>query len=298
MTNIQEIATHANAIKPELIYVAIGCALGHHPPNGSYLSPQQVPPFVEHATGRRLCILIDPTLEDPPRQQPLADATPGVTLTPLRQSFHFDNPEHSAFLHSLIRLTLEANSRTRLIVQDYTGRDILPYYPIDTYGPRLTARVLYDVTYNDGGCFVDLNKIAIFHEANGNFLNPVYLPMWRFKGVRGAASTIQTQLNKRESALFYAHRYYGYLTGTRPPRDWNTPERLTALLKPMFYSYGLGTVELTRAKLCQLLQEATFDFLACASLYATREDVQAAIDDPSDDRYRDLLATAKNSLEV
>ena len=297
MTTLRDIEVHATATKPELIYVAIGCALGHHPPNGTHLSPQQLPPFVQHATGQRLCVLIDPMLEEPPRQKPLADATPGVTLISLRQPFQFEDPTHSAFLHSLIHLAVASESRTRLIVQDYSGRDILPYYPIDTYGPRLTARVLYDVTYNDGGCFVDLDKVAIFHEANGNFLNPVYLPMWRFKGVRGAAITIQTQLTKRESALFYAHRYYGYLTGTRPPRDWNTPERLSLLLKPMFYAYGIAPISLTADKLRQLLQEATFDFLACASLYATREEVQVAIDDPSDDRYRDLLATAKNSLE-
>lgn len=168
---------------PDIIYLSIGCAQGYYEPGSPRESSQQYPPCIAGLGGRQICILVDPRLESPIRALPIPEPTEApilhdknVSFIPVRRFFEWDSNEDRQFIDALCRLAID--QKTRLIVQDYTGHDIHPDYPIDRFDrDALCRKVLFDFTYNEGGCFVDLSKVRILCKSDGSFLQPSFEPL-------------------------------------------------------------------------------------------------------------------------
>jgi hypothetical protein len=287
-----KVVTHPDS----LIYVAIGCSQAHYPPTGG--TPQQFPPFVAAHAGHKICIWIDPGLEPEPRgfqnaglvTQPLPDNTIAdvgfATFIPLRKNFAW--PRHwgtdsevrpcTQFIDELCRLCVHPVSTASMIVQDYSGADIRQFYPLERFGPALLAKVLFDVTYKDSGCFVDFARVHILRNNDG-FVQPAYSPMWSLATVDGAASVINAEMGDRYNTLInYVWRLYKIQTGREVPRDWCTPDVVATRARRLFIAYRLPQGSTDTPTLHHLLVEGIFDFCSVAGHYQTHADTVALID--------------------
>jgi len=218
---------------PDYIYLAIGCAQKWHKPEKR--QPQQYPPQIAALPGSKLCILIDPELEAPPHSvqllQPNAtDQTVYVinqTLTFVVIRRNFEWPETTLMKRLM---------QSRLIVQDYSGEIIDRYYPRDR---ALLGRVLFDFTYNDGGCFLDFDKIRILQRADGSFIQPHYEPI---AATIDAMSPEQAKavIKMRVDTMSYVQRLYRIQSGTEPYRDWCTTDVVAKRAAPVFFAYDIA----------------------------------------------------------
>ncbi len=293
MTN-NDILLMCEATQPAYIYLAIGCALGHYAEGQG--SPQQYPPPIAALPGRKICILVDPGLESPPRAYAQVGiptdaatarhATHGeVTFIPVRREFHWPVPwsreEHqpaiqydTQLINGLIALTKRPGSPTRLIVQDYSGTDIRPFYPHDAP----PARVLYDMTGRDGGCFIDFDAVRIHQTPTGDFIQPPYQPLRTLQPVL-SHDEFRAIADHRSGLLAnYAHRYYRIMRGVEPPRDWATPHTIGLRLAPLFVAYALPPNVRDPANLYALLSAALYDFAAVAGDYMDDDAIRQLLD--------------------
>ena len=227
---------------PDIIYLAIGCSMAHWSVGDMHDTPQSHPPPVKALGGRQICILIDPTLENPPRftgiTEPTMDAvirTAEATYIPLRRCFDWDNGE-KPLIDGLCKLAL--NTKTRLIVQDYAGNIINQHYPLATFGRTLLKKVLFDFTYQDGGCYIDFNNVHILTRLDGSFVQPIYEPMADVFH-RMEASKRKFILKARTNTIcYYVKRLHGIQSGTEEYRDWCTPDHVSRLMEPLCLIYG------------------------------------------------------------
>jgi len=224
--------------RPAYIYLSIGCAQGWHSPETQ--QPQQYPPQIAALPGRKLCILIDPQLESPPVSVKTLDPAanpadtvyvinPNLTFVVIRRNFIW--PELS-LMNRLYALC----TQTRLIVQDFTGEIIDRYYPKT---PGLLRNVLFDYTYNDGGCFIDFSKISILQRPDGSFIQPAREPIADVHPFT-TPEQLAPILKARTDILFnYVQRLYRIQTNTEPFRDWCTPDVVARYADPLFAVYGI-----------------------------------------------------------
>jgi hypothetical protein len=294
--------------KPSLIYLAVGCSQSHYPRDKA--SPQEYPPFVEEWAGNKVCILIDPLLEQPPycfsdlgvTDQSLAAVVDIKTIRfyCLRQRFEtmdppsinsqYCTPSHvyeadMAFLYSLCDLA--CRSQTKFIYQDYSGRITDYLYPIMRYQEpeRLKANVLFDVTYNEGGCFVDFTKVKILKKPNGDFLHPEYEVL---ANLRSHPSLMEIYAKKRRSVLgSYIHWYYQILLGNKPEREWCTADTILPKMVPLCRIYGTPIAP-DKASIYALLKTALVDYCAATNHYLTETEVAEIVQKP--DQYLNTLA--------
>jgi hypothetical protein len=296
MTN-DDIATLCESIQPALIYVAIGCSQRYYPEGQG--SPQQYPPQIAATPGRKICILIDPLLEDVPRvftqiglPDPATAATQCYTIhgdimiIPVRREFHWPLPwtrpeqraaaaADTALLQRLVGLTNQG--QVRLIVQDYSGTDIRPFF-LQNAKP---THVLYDMTGHDGGCFIDFTRITLHRAPNGDFIQPPYSTLQSLQPLIPAAELQATMKDRSALLTNYAHRYYRVLRGVEPPRDWITPEGFRARLLPLFIAYGLPPIVSDPANLYRLIAAALCDFATIAGDYLDDEAIANMIQEDS-----------------
>jgi hypothetical protein len=223
---------------PDYIYLAIGCSQKWHKPEKR--QPQQYPPQIAALPGSKLCILIDPELEAPPHAVQLLwpgtieidgsmtgiyNINPTLTFVVIRRNFEW--PETTLMKRLM---------QSRLIVQDYSGAIIDRYYPRDR---ALLGRVLFDFTYDDGGCFIDFDKIRILQRADGSFIQPQYEPI---------AATIDAMtpeqakavVKMRVDTMSYVQRLYRIQSGTEPYRDWCTTDVVAKRAAPVFFAYDIA----------------------------------------------------------
>jgi hypothetical protein len=310
MMSNDDILSMCEATQPAYIYLAIGCALGHYAEGGG--TPQQYPPPIAALPGRKICILVDPGLESPPRsyaQVGIPDPTAAtqhqhvthgdVTFIPVRREFHWPVPwahaehqpaiQHDArFIDGLIALTKRPGSPTRLIVQDYAGTDIRPFYP-HTAPP---ARVLYDMTGRDGGCFVDFAAVRIHQTPTGDFIQPPYELLRTLQSIL-PADELRAVVEQRSRLLTdYAHRYYRIMRGVEPPRDWASPQAIGLRLAPLFVAYSLPPNVRDPANLFALLSDALCDFAVVAGDYLDDDAIARNLDadSPTGAPLRELLS--------
>jgi hypothetical protein len=299
--NYDDILAYCKTKNPALIYVGIGCAQGHYAPDNEDHWAQEYPPVLATETrGYRIAILIDPALERPVRalrdvgldgsHDLVEDSRCGISFICVRHLFHwprtYDSPlagPHTAFMNQLCELAVYSES-TQLIVQDYTGVDIRPYYPLDQFNHnKLKDRVLYDMTYSSGGCSVDFTKVTVLRRANGDFIQPHYTPLHTLS-VLGIPSAIivAEATNRREIMELFIHRYYHVLNGNKEPRHWCTEDHVMNAATYLFYTYGLiPSVILTNLR--ALMAEALLDFMALRSTHMCLADMYTLIDSPTED---------------
>jgi len=296
MTSYEEIVSYCASTNPDLVYVAIGCSQAHYAPDEG--TPQEYPPFVAAWPGRKVIIMIDPLLETPPRgyaqagirADPAPMVTDGtVTFFALRQNFHWPErwapdlqaiDECTEFIHRLCRFAI---ARSHLIVQDYSGTNIAPFYPTDL-GPALFNRVLFDVTGNDGGCLVDFSKIQVLRAPNGDFVQPMYAPLLRLQQLQSTALSAEIK-RRADDLLNYVIRYYRVLRGLDIQRDWYSLPNVMRAAKPLFAAYGVEC-SADADSLYRLFSYGLFDVCTVAEHFMTEADVHELVHGQSFEQIR------------
>jgi len=217
------IASFCKEKKPAIIYLGIGCA------NAPL---QQYPPFLHEFRKPQVCILIDPRLEDPVEHE----RPDGITFFYLRRNFLWES--ESGFIDELCQIP-----DSQFIAQDYSGADIREFYPLHRFGPSLLKKVLFDVTYSDGACYLNFDDVMIFRTEDGGFINPTHSPL-------AASHTyiptgLQTKIAKeRNIAIQFVFALYSIQHGREEPRLWCTPENIMRRAGWMFAIYGLPPLSL------------------------------------------------------
>ena len=260
---------------PLFIYIAIGCSLEYYANKDEY-PKQQYPPFMSDFPYRQICVLIDPRLEMPPRctdEVVQLDVPYEITILPIVSSFEF--PTHMEFLHSLIRLCVDPSLRMKMIVQDFTGRDIRPYYPIQMYGDALLHNVLFDATYGDGGCYPDLSTIAILQNA-GNFVHPMYSTLCGLSTL-APSSIVKREFTLRRHSIYMMSTVHRVTLGVEEPRDWCKKSDMPRYIPQYMKVYAipeLGLDETIRTILMMTLK----DICRLAEIYLTPDEMDSIVD--------------------
>ena len=197
--------------KPDIIYLAVGCAMGNY----SIINPnnnQQYPLFLEPLTHKKkLFILIDPNLETPLKlesQINLTETNSGDYFRVLQNDnlivfaikklfyfYHYDkNTLDKIFLNKIISYSIENKIKT--FVQDYTGIYIKhAYLEYLEDNSDIKKYVIFDVTQDYSGCFVDFSKVAIYYDSENHFIQPYFLTLVEIKKL--SFDMFKIYLNKR-----------------------------------------------------------------------------------------------------
>jgi hypothetical protein len=294
---------------PDLIYVAIGCGMAAHP-YGSH-SPQQYPPQVAEWPGRKVCILIDSHFEPAPlyvfrylgfglpdvRDDPIVQIGDTTFIT-IQRHWDWKNPADHEQIVALCQTAIHF-PRTYMIVQDYTGEDPTPYYPIQTIGPRLVDKVLFDMTQGrfGGECFVDFGKVRIRRSPRtGGFLQPRFQPLAAF-WQEMSPEALYEELERRYSiATYTVYPYYLELRGRLEPKPWRNADVLRTAMKPMLYTYGLSDASLNEDNLRAYLRAALLDFTAAIETPLDMYDIERIIDAPERESIPHVLGLAKKLM--
>jgi hypothetical protein len=177
-----------------LVYIAIGCAMNKNDyPNGvDDKNNQQYPPFIKKFIGNKVIILIDPNLEkdlviqkfvnSPTIMQEnkvriIKDTT--NTIFAINDTYDFlyypnDNKENDktaqdiAFIYELINICLSKINKTKVILQDFSGRDTTTFYLelLNIFEKdNIINNVIFDVTQDNGNCYIEM------HENNITLIN-------------------------------------------------------------------------------------------------------------------------------
>jgi hypothetical protein len=217
-----------------------------------------------------------------------------VVFVPVRRPFYWTAPEDQELMHGLIRLT-EGSQGPRMIVQDYTGTDIRPYYPLDLFGSALTRRVLYDVTENgDGGCLIDLNRVEILRDHRGDFIHPATTTLQELRAA-GSRRHLSVQIRDRvERILQYAVRSWRAAEGLDEARDWFAPSKTEVMLRPLRAAYGRPQ----DADLVTLIAATMSDLAALARWHTwTAEDVDCMLRESFGEIRQTLYRLRDDALE-
>jgi hypothetical protein len=236
----QEILDICKRENPDIIYLAIGCSMAHWPVGDRNETPQGHPPPVKALGGRQLCILIDPTLENPPRctglteptMDPIIRTSEGTYIT-LRRYFEWDNDD-IPLIDMLCQFVLKR--RSRLIVQDYAGAIINKYYPLGD--PAILKQVLFDMNYQNRGCFIDFSKVRILTRPDGSFVQPFYEPVADILPYLDADQRYYLLKQRTDTVSCYVKRLHNIQSGTEEYRDWCTAGHLYRLMGPLTTIYG------------------------------------------------------------
>lgn len=279
--NNAAIIAYCNAEIPDIIYLSIGCAQESY---SLQKPPQQYPPCIAALGGRQICILVDPRLE--PTEAPILHDK-NVSFITVRRYFEWRSEDDRRFIDDLCRLA--TTQKTRLLAQDYTGYDIYPEFPIERFDRDVLCRkVLFDFTYNEGGCYIDLSKVRILLRADGSFLQPTFEPL-----VTVPFECLAVTIQQRHMNMWsYVKRLHRIQTGAEEARDWCTPatvlERMTPLCKA--YRVARGTDNETLEKLMLLYLS---DLCACAGESMTEEEALRIVRGSG---YREAIDLLKNVL--
>jgi hypothetical protein len=226
------IVSHCKQTKPAIIYLGVGCA------NAPL---QQYPPFLKDFKTPQICILIDPRLEE----ELVHERPEGVTFFHLRRFFDWEN--ESDFIATLCE--------AQMIAQDYTGEDIRKYYPLQRFGPPLLKKVLFDVTYSDGACHLDLSAVQIFYNDSG-FVNPIHEPLASMRPYI-PKELIQRLAKERNNAIYNVFALYNIQRGCEEIQAWCTPENIRRRAGWLFPVFGLTPFALEELLIAHLIDLAT-----------------------------------------
>jgi hypothetical protein len=150
----------------DVSYVAIGCAMGSYETVDN-TNNQQFPAPIANMSGSKTIILIDPNLEDPPvaaRTHSQKFNYSGVDVYIVGNvTFICARFEYTYVLADLFDFVYwTITNKKKLIWQDYTGYDTMDIM-LDIYKviPDMLNFVLFDLSQNDCGCFIDFTNINV-----------------------------------------------------------------------------------------------------------------------------------------
>jgi len=215
MFNWEPIFTEASRPNISLVYFGIGSAMTpeSYSQDIEDCKNQQFPPFLKKYRGGKLIVLFDTKLEEHLAVEKYLkkynhkyekNNVDGITVLrndeiivyAIRENFdfytnHYGTPDEikesatkaSWYISNLIHIIsvcLEKNPKTKMIVQDFTGRDTTYSY-INLFNIfnkiELLNNIMFDVTQKDGGCFVDMNEHQASLDSNGNFIQEKYMEL-------------------------------------------------------------------------------------------------------------------------
>lgn len=216
--------------------------------------------------------MIDPALEDPIRAVAADDTT---VFYPIRQPWNWNGVPDRTFLYGLINFVMRPHSTTRLIVQDYTGIDIQPHFPLDVYpAQELLNRVLFDFTQVNPGCYINYSQHSILRDRNGDFIQTQYLPLVRFGP---HCYRLKYEMRERYLTLtHYVHRLWRIQEGIEPPREWLKVEDVTARIRRLCVAYNLPP-STTQESLVNLLTQGINDFALVTHTPLTMAEIDGLI---------------------
>lgn len=210
-TNYSYIINEITIFKPDIIYLAVGCAMGNY----SIINPnnnQQYPLFLEPFTNKKkLFIFIDPHLETPLKLESQINLietdsvnyfrvlqTDNLIVFAIKKLFYFyhydKNTLDKIFINKIISYSIENKIKT--FVQDYTGIYIKhAYLEYLEDNSDIKKYVIFDVTQDYSGCFVDFSKVVIYYDSENNFIQPYFLTLVEIKKL--SFDTFKIHLNKR-----------------------------------------------------------------------------------------------------
>ena len=266
--NVQKVVQDESTGGELLIYVAVGCALGRYPA-GEH-PKQQCPPYIDALPGKKICILIDPMLEDPPR----ANAESSALILPIRAALSYTP---LGFLQNLIDLCMDSSRRVRMIVHDFTGADINAHYP--TYlGETLYKRVLFDPTYGDGGCFPDLAGIRILCDGTGNFLQPKYSRLQDIQKMD--KNVLISEFKVRQYPIVHLiARMYRIQRGLEEFRDWCTGNVCAVHLDRFCLVYKITESDYDM-RLRRVVELTIQDLCVVSESYLSDEEIDTIVESP------------------
>jgi len=100
----------------------------------------------------------------------------------LNNSFDYENNKYINILHSLIEIILY--KAIKFILKDYTGKDLTALYLNigDSYSYNLLLpNVIFDITQNIGGCYIDLEITYPKIDEYKNFYQSKYKSLYDIK---------------------------------------------------------------------------------------------------------------------
>jgi hypothetical protein len=201
------VVTKMSDFKPDIIYLAVGCFMGYYKditPANNQQNPLFLQPFADK---KRMYIFFDPILESPLKlesQMELVETDIGedyrvlendtMVVFAIKKPYYFYTNSTSSIemqticgfnkilLATIIMYTIE--EKKKLFVQDYTGFDINSAYS-EFYEvfpkEKMFKHVIFDITQNDGGCFVDFSKYNVYYDSSGDFIQLKFLTLSEMK---------------------------------------------------------------------------------------------------------------------
>lgn len=219
MFNWEPIFTEALQANTKLVYLGIGSAMGYHINDiNNRISDeqnQQYPPFLKKFEGKKMIILIDPYLEDYLAVEQYMNEhefkfekyavdnvrvlrNDEIVVYAIKETFDYlintrGTPQEIiesrrkvdwdfSNLINLIGICLEKRPKTKIILQDFTGRDTSSFYTglFNIFDKvDLINNVMFDVTQKDGGCFIEMNELQASIDFEGNFIQEKYMELTR-----------------------------------------------------------------------------------------------------------------------
>jgi hypothetical protein len=311
-----------NTTRPEVIYFAVGCFMGHYnditPANN-----QQNPKFMQKFEGKKkFYIFMDPALENPLKLESQINLVINNTITndivqdyvvlenneykivAINKPFYFYNDINvpnahnqeldQLFLYALVNYAIERN--IKLFVQNYTGADISASYNevASIFGKdRVFKNVLFDVTQNDGGCFIDFNKHPVFYDNEDNFMQARFYSFVEMKKIN--EDYYKSMLVKRLNLLTWQiTRYLRILKGELEGTNYDKPQ-IKSILNDMSMIYSINH-DITEENLTNLI---TLMILDAAESLDIPSDVVTYITQNNFDQkiITNTVSTMKNLLE-
>ena len=174
-----------------IIYIAVGSAMGHYDPNTiTPFNNQHYPCFLERMECKKLIILIDPNLEDDLKILNLDligtddDNTRYynndlLTVIAINKSFNYLNDiDDNDYTFLLNIISNSISQKTKLIFQDFTGKDSTDFYCnlFDIFDKQdLIKYINFDITQKECGCYVEFDYDMITLDNKGHFIQPKYM---------------------------------------------------------------------------------------------------------------------------
>ena len=182
--------------EPELIYFAVGSALGHYTTvNIKPNEHQQYPSILsKYDDQKKVIILMDAGLESPLKMEEVVQITlieesnifrmfvndtNDLFVFAIKHNYYFEESpyenipfhEHFGFLMNMV--TYAVSNDKKLVVQNYSGpfiedsyANFFEYFPKD----ELISNVIFDVSNSQAVCGIDFDKYPILYDDEDNFV--------------------------------------------------------------------------------------------------------------------------------
>ena len=312
--------------KFDIIYFSIGCSMSNYyyddeidneekKNNNKMLitekNNQQYPEFLNNYK-KKLIVLIDPELEKDLQiikyynmiyksldiitgenlKFTVYSNDEDVVIT-AREYFIFK--ENIKYLYDIIAHCI--SSRTKLVVQDFTGNYLSEHYEniLNIFDKNdVFKNILFDVTYNNGGCYVELpNKLLI--DDNNDFVQPKYMLLHKINDDKLRNLQKKIRLDYINYPLIYT--YMNFEKTKSYERDYKT---IFDNYKVYFMIYGIdidfnkiSNYEYGSVHILLLINNVIDDAIKTAKYNISVSDVDSVIINKDINKFREYIKLLK-----